>query len=75
MKGVHPFNLPHLTKGGGKVLKRGADASLIPPALLTTEQRMSKRGFTSLIYSFPLPLDKGKGDKGGWGYLIKPKGG
>jgi len=27
-----------------------------------------KRGEASLIYPFPLPLDKGKGDKGGWGY-------
>jgi len=31
LKGVHPFNLPHLTKGGGKVLKRGADAPLKRP--------------------------------------------
>jgi len=31
----------------------------------------SKRGEASLIYLFPLPLDKRKGDKGGWGHLIK----
>jgi len=26
-----------------------------------------ERGEASPIYPFPLPLDKGKGDKGGWG--------
>jgi len=26
-----------------------------------------ERGEASLIKPFPLPLDKGKGDKGGWG--------
>ena len=34
----------------------------------------SKRGFASLIAPFPLPLVKGKGDKGGWG-LNKTKRG
>ena len=28
----------------------------------------SKRGEASLTTTFPLPLIKGKGDKGGWGY-------
>jgi len=29
----------------------------------------SFRGALPLLYNlFPLPLDKGKGDKGGWGY-------
>jgi len=32
-----------------------------------------KRGETPLFISFPLPLIKGKGDKGGWGYQIKTK--
>ena len=30
-----------------------------------------KRGEASLKKPSPLPLIKGKGDKGGWGYLIK----
>jgi len=29
--------------------------------------RRVKRGEASLINQFPLPLIKGKGDKGGWG--------
>jgi len=31
------------------------------------------RGTKSLSHNLPLPLAKGKGDKGGWGYYIKPK--
>jgi len=31
----------------------------------------SFRGATPLSHHLPLPLDKGKGDKGGWGYLSK----
>jgi len=34
----------------------------------------SKRGKASLIKPLPLPLDKGKGDKGGWGHPVKNRG-
>jgi len=29
--------------------------------------RAFKRGASPSFFFFPLPLDKGKGDKGGWG--------
>jgi len=32
---------------------------------------MFKRGEAPLLKIFPLPLIKGKGDKGGWDYLMK----
>jgi len=59
-------NKPHLNK-----------SSDFPPAQVTkfVFQREFKRGEAPLSPPFPLPLIKGKGDKGGWGYHIKPKGG
>jgi hypothetical protein len=42
-----------------------------PPLLFKgREKEESKRGEASLNKSFPLPLIKGKGDKGGWGRII-----
>ena len=45
---------------------------LSPPPPSPSKERdikgESKRGEASLIYPFPLPLAKGKEDKGGWGY-------
>jgi hypothetical protein len=45
-----------------------------PPSKLKDNIRRVKRGEASLIYPFPLPLIKGKGDKGGWGCQINLKG-
>jgi hypothetical protein len=42
-----------------------------PPSKLKDNIRRVKRGEASLIYPFPLPLIKGKGDKGGWGFSTK----
>jgi len=53
-------------------LKRGTDAPLKTPPRYNPEQRASKRDETSLTYSFPLPLTKGKGDKGGRGSINSP---
>jgi len=61
-----------LIRRGGDFEKRGY-APLKHPHVTNPEQGELKRGEASLIYPFPLPLDKGKGDKGGWGYQIKPK--
>jgi len=41
LKGFHPFNLPHLTRGG-RVLKRGAGAPLRYPCVTDLEQREVK---------------------------------
>ena len=59
---------PHVTDSEQRAPKRGANASLKRPYIINLEQGELKRGEASLIYPFPLPLGKGKGDKGGWGY-------
>ncbi len=38
----------------------------LPPFKERDARGESKRGEASLAYPVPLPLDKGKGDKGGW---------
>jgi len=67
-----PFIPPSLKGEGGDFEKRGY-APLRHPCIINPEQGESKRGFASPIYPFPLSLDKGKGDRGG--YQIKPKEG
>jgi len=66
--------LIHVSKG----TPRGASAplSLSSPSPLQerdTKRRVQERRSLSYIL-FPLPLIKGKGDKGGWGLQIKIKG-
>ena len=69
-EGLTPLlNTPNWKKGLVPLLdtpnwKKGLDAPLGHPIL---EQGELKGGEASLIYLFPLPLGKGKGDKGGWG--------
>ncbi len=58
---------------GDEILERGF-APLKHPGIINPEQGESKRGEAPLIYPFPLPLIKGKGDKGGWGCQINLKG-
>jgi hypothetical protein len=67
-----------LIRRGGIIYRRGADAPLRHPTLLTQIRGVKERrslqidlqevleGLRPSIYPLPLPLGKGKGDKGGW---------
>jgi len=61
---------PSPCQGEGEDSEEGLKPLLNASALLTQSKGESKRGEASLIYPFPLPLIKGKGDKGGWGCQI-----
>ncbi len=58
LKWLHPFNLPHLTKGG-EILKRGADVPLKHPGETNPEQRVPEGGLTPLLYT-PARLTQSK---------------
>jgi len=65
----HPLSPPLLSRRGGINFERGAGAPLKHPrlnkSLSSRGKEVLERGLSPLSSQLPLPLIKGKGDKGG----------
>ncbi len=66
-----PLKRPSETNSKQRVPEEGLISLLNTPARLTQSKESQREAKPLLYIHFPLPLIKGKGDKGGWGYQIK----